>query len=182
MATPPTFTVGQVLTSAAMNQVGLWDIGTMTFSNSTSQTLDGCFSSDYRQYLVTWDLQGAAGTNADNVFLQLRKNGTNAITNYNNTWIYTLRTSASPLTAYDGTGVQFTVGYVGSYLGSGFIYISRPAISGPTGFVWQGGGNGSTQGIIASGQGSHTTSDIYDGLRILGPPLTGQVKIYGLRD
>lgn len=182
MATPPDFTAGAVLTAAQMDKIGMFLVGTMTFSSSTSQSLDDVFTSDYRRYLVAWDLRQAAGINADNVFIKLRKDGTDAITGYNNTWIYTLRTSASPLTAYDATGTQLTIGYAGSNAASGFVYVSTPAISGPTGFVWQGGGNGPTQGIIASGQGSHTTSDVYDGLTINGPTLTGQVNIYGMRD
>ena len=154
----------------------------MTFSSSSSESLDDVFTSDYRRYLVAWDLRAGSGSNADNLFLKVRKDGSNAITDYNNTWIYTLRTSASPLTAYDTGGTQFTIGYVGDLAASGFFYLSTPAISGPTGIVWQGGGNGPTQGIIASGQGSHTTSDVYDGLTINGPAVTGQVNIYGMRD
>ena len=178
----PSFSVGEVLRAQDMNAVGMWQVGTMTFSGSTSQTVDGCFTSDYRRYMFAWDFTNA-GTTSDNLFMQFRKGGVNAATNYNNTWIYTLRTSASPLTAYDGAGIQMTIGYVGNFVASGFGYISRPAISGPTGVSWQGGGNGTVQGIIASGQGSHTTSDTYDGLRILSASsLTGQVKIYGLRD
>jgi hypothetical protein len=178
----PDFSPGEVLTAGAMDKIGMWELGTLTFAASTSQSIDSVFSSSYRTYLVTWDFRGADASNPDNVFLKLRKNGSDAITGYNNTWIYTLRTSASPLTAYDATGTQLTIGYVGANVASGFVYVSRPAISGPTGFVWQGGGNGPTQGIIASGQGSHTTSDVYDGLTVNGPTLTGQVKIYGLRN
>ncbi len=184
MTTPPDFTTGQVLTSQVMNDVGTWDLGTLTFSSSNSEVLDGVFSSDYRRYLLAWDFV-CSNTTATNVFLQLRKASTNAITNYDNTWIYTVRTSASPLTAYSAAASSINIGYAGDLLSSGFAYIARPAISGPTGFVWQGGGNGSTNGIISSGQGSHTTSDSYDGLRIFvggGITLTGQAKLYGMRD
>jgi hypothetical protein len=180
----PDFSPGEVLTAAAMDSIGMWELGTMTFSASQSQTIDGVFSSSYRRYLVLWDFVHTAAS-ATNVFLQLRKSGSNAGSNYDNTWIYTIRTSASPLTAYAGAAADLTIGYAGTFVASGFIYISRPAISGPTGFVWQGGGNGSSNGIISSGQGSHTTSDTYDGLHIFtgaGFTMTGQAKIYGLRD
>lgn len=178
----PSFTPGEVLTATDMNALGMYHVGTMTFSGSTSQFVNNCFSSSYRRYLVCWDFT-QAGTTADNVFMQLRVGGVNAITNYNNTWIYTLRTSASPLTAYDAAGVQMTIGYVGNFVASGFFYLSGPALGTATGVSWQGGGNGSVQGIIASGQGSHTTANSYDGLRIVSASsLTGQVKIYGLKD
>jgi hypothetical protein len=178
----PDFSPGEVLTAAAMDKVGMWELGTMTFASSTSETLDNVFSSSYRRYLLVWDVISTA-TTADNVFLQLRKAASNAATNYNNTWIYTIRTSASPLTAYDAAGTSLTIGYAGTFVASGFAYIARPAISGPTGVVWQGGGNGSSNGLVSSGQGSHTTSDSYDGLRIhASAALTGQAKLYGLRD
>jgi hypothetical protein len=184
MPTPPDFTNGTPLDASSLNDIGLWEVGTMTFSNSTSQTIDGVFTTNYRRYLLVWDFTSGDAA-ADNLFLQFRKNGANAASGYNNTWIYTLRTSASPLTAYAASEPQMTVGYVGTFLGGGFMYISRPAISGPTGVVWTGGGNGSTQGLFSTGQGSHTTADVYDGLRLLktnGVGLTGQVKIYGMRD
>jgi hypothetical protein len=179
----PDFSPGEVLTAAAMDQVGMWELGTLTFSSSTGENLDGVFSSSYRRYLLVWDFVSTQAT-SQNVNLQLRKAGSTAITNYNNTWIYTLRTSASPLTAYVASGSNLTIGYAGTFVASGYAYISRPAITGPTGVVWQGGGNGSSNGIIASGQGSHTTVDTYDGLRILvtSGNLTGQAKLYGLRD
>ena len=179
----PDFSPGEVLTAAAMDQVGMWELGTLNFSSSTGENLDGVLSSSYRRYLLVWDFVSNQTTSA-NVFLQLRKAGVTAITNYDNTWIFTVRTSASPLTAHSAAASSLTIGYAGSFVASGFAYISRPAISGPTGVVWQGGGNGSANGIIASGQGSHTTSDTYDGLRILVTTgnLTGQAKLYGLRD
>ena len=177
----PDFSPGEILTAGAMDKIGMWELGTMTFAASTSETLDGVFSSSYRRYLLLWDLVSNQ-TSAQNVFLQLRKSGSNAISNYDNTWIYTVRTSASPLTAYSGAAADMTIGYAGTFVASGFMYIACPAISGPTSVVWQGGGNGSGNGLIASGQGSHTTVDTYDGLRIFGFPMTGQAKLYGLRD
>lgn len=54
MATPPTFTTGQVLTAAQMNSVGLWLVKTQTIgSGVASVTVTGAFSADYDNYIVT---------------------------------------------------------------------------------------------------------------------------------
>lgn len=63
MATPPTFTVGQVLTAAQMNAVGLWLVKTQTVGTGvTSQNVTSCFSSDFDNYLISIsDVNGSAG-------------------------------------------------------------------------------------------------------------------------
>jgi hypothetical protein len=54
MATPPDFSVGQVLTSATMNQVGLWLVKTQTIGTTVSSvTVNDAFSADYENYLIT---------------------------------------------------------------------------------------------------------------------------------
>jgi hypothetical protein len=63
MATPPDFSVGQVLTAANMNAVGLWKIASTTFSGSSGVEVQNCFSSNYSNYLVQVVYYGSAGTN-----------------------------------------------------------------------------------------------------------------------
>lgn len=65
MATPPDFTVGQVLTAAQMNAVGLWKITPTSVTNGTlsngvvtvgsgvsSVTVNGAFNSDFVNYKI----------------------------------------------------------------------------------------------------------------------------------
>ena len=52
MATPPDFSVGQVLTAAQMNAVGLWKVGTLTVTNATSGFTDTAFTSDFKNYRI----------------------------------------------------------------------------------------------------------------------------------
>ena len=60
MATPPTFSSGAVLTAAQMNGVGLWLVSSTTIGSAVSTiNIDGCFTSDYRNYLIVF-----TGTNA----------------------------------------------------------------------------------------------------------------------
>lgn len=181
MATPPTFTVGQVLTAAQMNAVGMWKLGTITYTNTTSGTLDGVLTSDYDNYLITWEMTNTA-TNANNIFLRLRKNGTDSSTGYFNQWIYAV-SGGSPLLANATNEAEWTIGYAGNRRASGTISLFMPQVSGTTAFTWQGGGtsNGGT-GIIASGQGVHTVSDSYDGIKIRTTDnMTGKIVVYGYR-
>lgn len=62
MTTPPDFTVGQVLTAAQMNAVGLWLVNTYTISSaSTLQTFTDAFSADFDSYrLVASGLECAS--------------------------------------------------------------------------------------------------------------------------
>jgi len=56
MATPPTFTAGQVLTAAQMNKVGLWLISETTVgSGVASVTVSSAFSADYDNYVIKID-------------------------------------------------------------------------------------------------------------------------------
>lgn len=63
MASPPVFTVGQTLTSAAMNQVGMWKVATTNFTGSSGVEVRNCFSSDYSNYFVQVVYYGSAGSN-----------------------------------------------------------------------------------------------------------------------
>jgi hypothetical protein len=180
--TYPVFTTGEILRAADMNAVGMWRLGEITATSATSGSLDGCFTSDYENYFITWQMVSSS-TSADNFFIKLRKNGTASATGYTNQWIYSLSTG-SPLNANGTNETRWTIGYVGNNRASGFINLFLPKVSGTTAFSWQGGGtsNGGT-GIIASGQGVHTVSDSYDGFQFeSGPSVTGKFRVYGYRD
>jgi hypothetical protein len=69
MATPPVFTSGAILTAAQMNAVGMWLVGETTFAASAKPYINGCFTSDYDNYLVNFSVYGSA---AANLFFQMR--------------------------------------------------------------------------------------------------------------
>lgn len=52
MTTPPDFSVGQVLTAAQMNAVGLWLIKTDTITSGSSKEITGVFSADFKNYKI----------------------------------------------------------------------------------------------------------------------------------
>lgn len=62
MATPPTFTTGQVLTAASMNAVGMWLVKSQTIgSGSGTVVVPSAFSSDYDAYQIVVSGGGTAG-------------------------------------------------------------------------------------------------------------------------
>jgi hypothetical protein len=73
MASPPVFTVGQTLTSAAMNQVGLWRVASTNFTASPGVEIQNCFTSDFRNYKVFINV---FGNNSHNLQMQFMT-GTN---------------------------------------------------------------------------------------------------------
>lgn len=50
--TYPTFNPGEALASSDLNAVGLWKVGTLTVSNATSGSIDGVFTSDFKNYRI----------------------------------------------------------------------------------------------------------------------------------
>ena len=64
MATPPSFFAGAVLTAAQMNSVGLWLVSSTTIGSAVSTiNIDGCFTSDYRNYLIVFTGTNSSTTN-----------------------------------------------------------------------------------------------------------------------
>jgi len=59
----PDFSPGEVLTAAAMDSIGLWKIAETTFSATATAFINGCFSSNYQNYLVQF--YGASSAGAD---------------------------------------------------------------------------------------------------------------------
>jgi hypothetical protein len=111
MATPPDFTVGQVLTAAQMNAVGLWKMtptsvtdGTINADGSvtigatkSSVTINGCFTSDYDNYKIILSGGSVSSSNCD-IRLQLRTSGgSTSTTGYYSGLIYSTLASATPV-------------------------------------------------------------------------------------
>lgn len=69
----PDFSSGEVLTSSDMDRVGLWRVGSITFTGQTGANLDGVFTSSFRNYLIVADLTTSA---SETVIYQMRAGGT----------------------------------------------------------------------------------------------------------
>jgi hypothetical protein len=121
MATPPDFTTGQVLTAAQMNQIGLWKMtptsvtdGTINADGSvtigatkSSVTVNGCFTSDFDNYLVILAGGSTSASNAD-LNLQLRTSGgSTSITGYYGALVYSTTASATPAAFNNNNGASW---------------------------------------------------------------------------
>ena len=70
MATPPDFSVGQVLTGTQMNQVGLWLVKTETIGTTVSSVaVTGAFSADFESYKIL--VIGGSGSTSSTLGLQM---------------------------------------------------------------------------------------------------------------
>ena len=121
----PVFTVGEVLTAANMNKVGLWLVKTQTIGNAVSSvTVNSAFSADFDDYLIT--VSGGAGSG--NGALQMRVGSTT--TNYFNSLIYTSWTNALATPVGNKNGTFWT--YAGNSTPSGIraeIFVNSPFLS-----------------------------------------------------
>jgi hypothetical protein len=103
MATPPDFSVGQVLTAAHMDAVGLWLIKTQTIGTAVSSVaVTDAFSADYDNYLIT--ICGGVASVGNALGLQLGA----TTTNYSYSFIF--------------NGYANTVTGLGTTTGANFLY------------------------------------------------------------
>jgi hypothetical protein len=176
MPTPPDFTNGTALDAASLNKIGLWEVGSITFTGQTGANLDSVFTADFRNYLIVADLTSSA---AETVVYQLRAGGvTNTGLNVQSVQQYfTWGTGAAfynQLTnqnysyfAYTNTnGAGVTMNLYGPQLAK-YTYATT---------------NGSAITFPANTVAKHEVNTQYDGIRIASfgtATITGKVMVYG---
>ena len=179
MATPPDFSVGQVLTSATMNKVGLWLIESQTLSNVTGAIFDNVFTSDFRNYRVTYSYTVTSGTtNA----VRMRVGGVTTSGGTAYRWSRSFITGVSGPANNGGStgaanGVFANVSSTG--INSGAWDVFQPALAALTNWtslsVYTGFGEWS---FI-----SHNAATAYDGFEVSGGAgMTGVISVYGYND
>lgn len=86
----PVFTVGEVLTAANMNKVGLWLLKTQTVGTAVSSvTVSNAFSADFQSYKVIYTGGAASSTGALNLKLGA------STTTYYSAAVYAIYSSAT---------------------------------------------------------------------------------------
>ena len=187
----PDFSPGEVLTAAAMDQVGLWKVTAATVTAQTTLTVDNCFSANYENYRVLISMNGVSNNN----ILSLRfldSAGSPLTTNYQAGGYgqdFTAGTTAFG-GAFSSTTLQ-QIGYLPNSTSHGpmaiQIDIQNPFTSG-----LRTGLNGLYTGV-ASGTsffggaffGFRSSAETARGLTFLnsaGTNMTGTVRVYGYRD
>jgi len=111
MATPPTFTAGNVLTAAQMNAVGLWLVKSQAVGTGVSSvTVTGAFTSDFDNYKIIYS--NGVGSTTHNMRIALGS----ATTGYYGSGLYSPAAGASALAIGDNNAARF------SYVGGGDQY------------------------------------------------------------
>lgn len=174
MATPPTFTSGEVLTAAQMNAVGLWLVKSQTVGSGVSSvTLSSVFSSDYDNYRII--ISGVSSVGANSVYLSLsgRTGSTYAYGGRYFSW----GGSDAPATTTTDTG--FWLGVGGTNF-SASIDLYRPFGAAPCNIAFTSSG----AGYGNSGNGYNTTSVSSTAMTVYPQASTltgGIISVYGYR-
>ena len=166
---------------------GLTLITSGSFSGAVSASVNSCFTSTYRNYMV---IINASSTSANNsIDLRLRASGTDSSTTYKSVVQYWDCNTAGAISSYART-TSFGMGYMnyGSATDRGQVVatISAPQLAQPTSVNTYGigSGDGTTQIASVCG-GRHTTATAYDGFTIIninGANIEGVYRVYGLAD
>ena len=189
MATPPDFSVGQVLTAAHMDAIGLWLVASGSATSGSELIVDGCFTTDFANYqVVVSNLCTAA---ADGIVFQLRASGSTLGTNgYYGTRMGTFvvggaLTSSSFNNAASAVLPMVSAGGTTNPTGCTWTVLRPQTASKDTGFYGQGFDSRPAEigALVSSGFYNATTQA--DGFRISCQSSTFtsiSVKVYGLRD
>jgi len=180
--TYPSFSAGEVLRAADMNAVGMWLVGSTTVTAQTTGVVDGCFSSQYRNYMMTVTVSD--GTANLELVAQLRAGGSPAASNYNSVAFGALPNgSASNGTAGGGASFLPITFVPASKQNATSFFIGQPNVAVNTFFSgdWYYDDGGAAIGRRIIGQ--HKTASAYTGIQVsTSAAWTGQIRIYGLRD
>ena len=187
MATPPDFSVGQVLTAAHMNAVGLWKISETSFTSVTSISLPAStFSSTYRNYRLIYNVTVSA--DSDFTF-RLRKSGTDNQAATYNTMLTGITSGgvASNSTGDSQTSWAFGEQDAGLEGYTATLDLYQPNLNTRT---WAIGGlvmvnKAATATIGRSGSWWQNTVDTFDSATLISSAassMTGVVRVYGYRD
>ena len=180
----PSFSVGEVLTAADMNAVGLWEINTTTAAGtSTDVDITSCFSADYDSYrIVASNLTTAGGVS--NIRVRLLATTTPATADYFYGTTFVTFAGTTGLNNFNGGANSYWV--VGNTntaatAQSHFVMdISRPFLAAKT----QYSANMSGWDASWCGNGLHNAATSYNGIRFysVNGNLTGTFRVYGYRN
>jgi hypothetical protein len=177
----PDFAVGEVLTSAAMDSIGLWLVASGSFGPTASEVLlDDVFTSDYLRYQLIFDETDS--NTAGITQIQFRTSGSNNATG-NYSFQTSVFTSASFFTRNTGTATQSDI--MPNVGASGWrwkadIFGAETATN--TIMTLNGGASSGAVPVISSC--GFTTTTVFDGIRIFrsAGTMSGSYALYGMRN
>ena len=188
MATPPDFSVGQVLTAAQMNAVGLWLIESKDVTSGTLVQFDNKFTTDYDTYLLDVNylqntLQGGLNFTLQDV------NNASVANNYDLGVGGAFLNSGTPTFAsFNNLSAQASV-QVGTAIAGEYLSFQM-TIQGPRRAVKTLGSlaiqtdnwSATWTNVFVNGGWSHTLATAYYGCRLTSTAgtITGRFSLYGM--
>jgi hypothetical protein len=131
MPTPPTFTSGQILTSSAMNSVGLWLVKTQAVGSSeASVEVTGAFSSDYANYKIIYS--GGVGSTGLSLNMQFGIGATMTDSNYYGGIGYIKTGANTRVVSANNGGTSFIAGGATSSVAQIALEVQGPQIANST--------------------------------------------------
>lgn len=195
----PSFSVGEVLTAADMNAVGLWEVkseNTVTATNGAPYGVQSVFTSNFRNYRLMWYASQTVA-NADLSIQFYTGTNTPVTTNiygfgWGGSWASATPTytwgaysTTNPFTPSSSLYLGATIGT--GYTAHGWLDIYTPQISNvSTRYMGQAFSayNGSLYNLALHGSGGAETSAQYTGFRFIPSAGTSTItyRLYGYRD
>lgn len=178
----PSFTTGEVLTSADMNSVGLWLVKTQAVGTGVaSVTVTGAFSADYDAYKIL--VTGLKNTANDISFSMQLNNAT--VSGYFGSYIFVnVTTNILATASNNNTAAWSFIGAAGtgSLQGGAVVDIINPFLTGATSVI---AGPISYQNITGTFTGLQTTNASHTGFTLTAGAGTftgGTIRVYGYRN
>ena len=176
----PVFSVGEVLTAANMNQVGLWLVATLSFTNDATPQIDNCFTQNFDNYLILFN---NTSNSADTTILYKLVDGTtpNTANNTTSTGFYLTFTNGNYNANFNAATTYGFVGYGDQTNGGGFsltLYNPNNAVN--TYGIADGAGNDFANRWYMR----HATTTQYEGIEFsnaTAATMTGTIRVYGYR-
>lgn len=177
-----TFTSGEILTASDtntyLNNGGLVYIAATSPSAASTPAIDGCFTSTYAHYFITYNL--TSSLTGQYTAFRLRAAGVAKATGYNR-FNFTCTTAALSIDNSGSAQTEIVLGGQSSTLITGHLYVYNPQVSGTTNIQGNQIVPGSQYGF-----GGHQT-DTYqaDGFQFFASgnaaTYTGTIRVYGIR-
>jgi hypothetical protein len=178
----PDFSPGEVLTAQAMDSVAMWKIAETSFTNAANPFINGCFSSDYQNYLVQVT---AIGSGTADLYFRMRSGVSTPETGgvydrYGFSWI----TSGNNLVS--ANLVAAVISDIGSTANSnvaGSVTLYRPNETVHT--VTNSHSWGNQSGGVFFPTHRIETTTAYTGIELTtlsATTLTGTMRVYGYRN
>jgi hypothetical protein len=163
--------------SAASGTVSLGTNGQVTFTSADGISLNGVFTSEFDNYVIS--IRSVAAGDGYELNVRLRASGTDSTTGYTRQQLIADGTTVSGLRV---STTSFRIGYSDDTYRSGSeAYIYGPYLAQPTA-ARNINVSGFSNAWIADYASTHSASTSYDGFTItVGVTLTGALQVYGIR-